>query len=139
MGCERFDIGIKRDAGDMILSEGQGASRSSKPSSGSATRTPNEPTSTSDPLAVTVLSLIDDLTIQAIERMKAEGFEPAIIVETLPNNFHAWVNHGRVLETATSTLNPTTVVASGPKVINDCHPICSTALRALRSAYSTWR
>ena len=25
MGCERFDLGIKRDAGEMILREGQGA------------------------------------------------------------------------------------------------------------------
>ena len=25
MGCERFDVGIKRDAGEMILWEGQGA------------------------------------------------------------------------------------------------------------------
>ena len=25
MGCERFDVGIKRDAGEMILREGQGA------------------------------------------------------------------------------------------------------------------
>jgi hypothetical protein len=25
MGCERFDIGIKRDTGEMILREGQGA------------------------------------------------------------------------------------------------------------------
>ena len=25
---------------------------------------------------------IDDLTVESIERMKAEGFEPAVIVET---------------------------------------------------------
>jgi hypothetical protein len=25
MGCERFDLGIRRDAGEMILREGQGA------------------------------------------------------------------------------------------------------------------
>ena len=25
MGCERFDLGIKREAGEMILREGQGA------------------------------------------------------------------------------------------------------------------
>jgi hypothetical protein len=35
--------------------------------------------------------------------MKAEGFEPAVVVETSPNNFQAWLNHGQVLEGATST------------------------------------
>jgi hypothetical protein len=35
--------------------------------------------------------------------MKAEGFEPAVVVETSPNNFQAWLNHGQVLEAATST------------------------------------
>jgi hypothetical protein len=49
------------------------------------------------------LSLIDDLTADAIERMNAEGFEPAVIVETSPNNFQAWLNHGQVLEATRST------------------------------------
>src|SRR5216683_8011569 len=44
------------------------------------------------------LSLIDDLTADAIERMRADGFEPAVVVETSPNNFQAWLNHGQVLE-----------------------------------------
>jgi hypothetical protein len=49
------------------------------------------------------LSLIDDLGADAIERMKAEGFEPAIVVETSPNNFQAWLNHGHSLEATKST------------------------------------
>jgi len=49
------------------------------------------------------LSLIDDLSAEAIERMKAEGFEPAVVVETSLNNFQAWLNHGQVLDAATST------------------------------------
>jgi RepB DNA-primase from phage plasmid len=49
------------------------------------------------------LSLIDDLTADAIERMKADGFEPAVVVETSPNNFQAWLNHGQVLEATMST------------------------------------
>ncbi len=48
-------------------------------------------------------SLIDDLTVEAIDRMKAEGFEPAVVVETSPNNFQAWLNHGKVLEAEMST------------------------------------
>jgi RepB DNA-primase from phage plasmid len=34
--------------------------------------------------------------------MKAEGFEPAV-VETSPNNFQAWLNHGQVLDALAST------------------------------------
>jgi hypothetical protein len=49
------------------------------------------------------LSLIDDLSAEVIERMKAEGFEPAVVVETSPNNFQAWLNHGQVLEATMST------------------------------------
>jgi hypothetical protein len=49
------------------------------------------------------LSLLDDLTAETIERMKAEGFEPAVVVETSLNNFQAWLNHGEILSAATST------------------------------------
>jgi hypothetical protein len=35
--------------------------------------------------------------------MKAEGFEPAVVVETSPSNFQAWLNHGQVLEAILST------------------------------------
>lgn len=43
------------------------------------------------------LSLVDDLSKSAVERMKAEGFEPAAIIETSPQNFQAWLNHGERL------------------------------------------
>ncbi len=43
------------------------------------------------------LSLVDDLSRSAINRMKDEGFEPAAIVETSPRNFQAWLNHGELL------------------------------------------
>lgn len=49
------------------------------------------------------LSLVDDLTGEAIQRMKSEGFQPAVIVETSPGNFQAWLNHGRILSRAEST------------------------------------
>lgn len=50
------------------------------------------------------LSMIDDLTSDAIKRMKAEGFTPALVVETSPGNFQAWLNHGQVLPQRLSTL-----------------------------------
>lgn len=48
-------------------------------------------------------SLVDDLTADAVKRMHAERFTPAIVVETSPANFQAWLNHGEVLDKNTST------------------------------------
>src|ERR1039457_3666856 len=49
------------------------------------------------------LSLIDDLTAASIERMKAEGFQPALVVETSPGNFQAWLKHSRILSRGLGT------------------------------------
>jgi hypothetical protein len=49
------------------------------------------------------LSLVDDLTAEAIRRMQLEGFAPAVVVETSPGNFQAWLNHGQVLPKQIST------------------------------------
>ena len=40
------------------------------------------------------LSLVDDVTATAVQKMKNEGFTPALVVETSPGNFLAWLNHG---------------------------------------------
>src|SRR3954471_24850664 len=50
------------------------------------------------------LSLVDDLTAEAVKRMKATGFSPAVIVETSPGNFQAWLKHPRQLPRELSTL-----------------------------------
>ena len=50
------------------------------------------------------LSMVDDLTADTIKRMKAEGYAPALVVETSPGNFQAWLNHGQVLPQRLSTL-----------------------------------
>jgi hypothetical protein len=49
------------------------------------------------------LTLIDDLGIEGIERLKSEGFAPAVVVETSPGNFQAWLHHGQVLPKHLST------------------------------------
>jgi hypothetical protein len=101
MGCDRFDLGIRRDAGEMILREGQGAIEIEEAikwlrhENGKGARI-----SISGPHS---LSLIDDLTADAIEGMRKDGFEPAVVVETSPNNFQTWLNHGQVLEATMST------------------------------------
>jgi len=50
------------------------------------------------------LTLIDDIGWRTVGRLKEEGFEPAIVVETSPGNFQAWLNHGEVLPKELSTL-----------------------------------
>ncbi len=49
------------------------------------------------------LSLIDDASAQAIELMKSEGFAPAVVLETSPGNFQAWLCHGQILPKHLST------------------------------------
>ena len=44
------------------------------------------------------LSLIDDLTRDAIAQMKLAGFSPALVVETSPGNFQAWLKHPEKLD-----------------------------------------
>jgi hypothetical protein len=39
------------------------------------------------------LTLIDDLKADAVERMKREGYQPALVVETSPGNYQAWLKH----------------------------------------------
>jgi RepB DNA-primase from phage plasmid len=98
MSCDRFDLGIRRGADQMILREGEGAIEIEEAikwlrhENGKGAHIYIRPAGTHS------LSLIDDLTADSIERMKANGFEPAVVVETSSNNFQAWLDHGQVLE-----------------------------------------
>ncbi len=102
MSCERF-VGIRRDAGEMILREGQGAFEIEATIKWLRRENAKGAHIYIRPAGLHGLSLMDDLTVEAIDRMKAEGFEPAVVVETSPDNFQAWLNHGQVLEAAMST------------------------------------
>jgi hypothetical protein len=44
------------------------------------------------------LSMVDDLTQEAIAQMKLTGFSPAVVVETSPGNFQAWLKHPEKLD-----------------------------------------
>jgi hypothetical protein len=103
MGCEHFDIGIKRNGGEMILRESQGAIDIEKAIKWLRHENAKGAHIYIRPAGTHNLSLLDDLSPEAIERMKAEGFEPAVVVETSPNNFQAWLNHGQVLDSSVST------------------------------------
>ena len=50
------------------------------------------------------LSLVDDLTADAVRRMKMTGFTPAAVIETSPGNFQAWLKHPRQLPRELSTM-----------------------------------
>jgi hypothetical protein len=49
------------------------------------------------------LSLVDDLKPESIAQMKAQGFQPAAVVETSPGNFQAWLKHPAPLPREVST------------------------------------
>jgi RepB DNA-primase N-terminal domain len=49
------------------------------------------------------LSMVDDLTGDALQRMNASGFNPAVVVETSPENYQAWLKHPRLLSREAST------------------------------------
>jgi hypothetical protein len=49
------------------------------------------------------LSLVDDLTKDALFSMKEAGFNPALIVETSPDNYQAWLKHPEQLNKEVST------------------------------------
>jgi hypothetical protein len=44
------------------------------------------------------LSLVDDLTAEAVAAMKRQGFSPALVVRTSPGNHQAWLKHPRHLD-----------------------------------------
>jgi hypothetical protein len=49
------------------------------------------------------LSMVDDLTAEAVSMMRQAGFNPAVIVETSPGNFQAWLKHAERLSKEVST------------------------------------
>jgi hypothetical protein len=49
------------------------------------------------------LSLVDDLAFTAIRSMKESGFDPAVVIETSPENYQAWLKHSERLNKELST------------------------------------
>ena len=49
------------------------------------------------------LSLVDDLTREAVAAMKRDGFKPALVVETSPDNYQVWLKHPERLSMDLST------------------------------------
>ena len=55
------------------------------------------------------LSLVDDLTAEAVAAMDRDGFRPALVVETSPFNFQAWLKHAEPLDKQLSTATARTL------------------------------
>jgi len=48
-------------------------------------------------------TVLDDLSVEALERLPADGYEPCAVVETSTANFQAWLKHTEVYPAALST------------------------------------
>ncbi len=103
MGAAVFDIGVKRIDGTMLLREGWGAKQVLKSLLWLRRENLNRGHIYVRPAGIHGLSLVDDLKADALAQMKAEGFEPAAVVETSPGNLQAWLKHGETLDEAAST------------------------------------
>jgi hypothetical protein len=103
LGAGPFDIGVKRINGTMVLREGWGARQVLKSLLWLRHENLNRGHIYVRPAGAHGLSLVDDLTADALARMKLEGFEPAAVVETSPGNFQAWLKHGITLDETAST------------------------------------
>jgi hypothetical protein len=103
MGCPRVDLGALSQSGSMMLAEDCGAKviptalRWLRRENARGAQIFIRPSGTHQ------LSLVDDLNADAIAMMKRAGFEPALVVETSPANYQAWLRHGRILDQTTST------------------------------------
>jgi hypothetical protein len=103
LGVAAFDIGVKRFDGTMLLREGWGAKQVLKSLLWLRRENLNRGHIYVRPAGIHGLSLVDDLKADAVARMKAEGFEPAAVVETSPGNLQVWLKHGVTLDEAAST------------------------------------
>lgn len=111
LGAERFNIGVKRVDGTMLLREAWGVRQALKSLPWRLRENLQCGHIHVRPAGCHRLSLVDDLIANAIARMKARGFEPAAVGETSPANFQAWLKHGQTLEAATSTRAAKTLAA----------------------------
>src|SRR5277367_2750943 len=103
MACDYFDIGILRSDGRMLLREAWTASRIEQTIQRLRRENARGAHIFIRPHGVHALSLVDDLSVDAIARMTDAGFQPALVVETSPQNFQVWLNHGQTLDRDVST------------------------------------
>ncbi|MGO9454365.1 MAG: DNA-primase RepB domain-containing protein [Candidatus Binataceae bacterium] len=103
MAGEYFDIGILRPDGRMLLREAWAVTQIEQAIQRLRRENAQGAHIFVRPHCTHAMSLVDDLSVDAIAQMKKAGFQPALIVETSQKNFQAWLNHGRILDQELST------------------------------------
>ena len=98
MACDYFEIGVLRADGRMLLREGWTARQMDQQIQWLRRENARGAHIFVRPHGTHALSLIDDLGVDAITRMTDAGFRPALVVETSPQNFQVWLNHGQTLD-----------------------------------------
>lgn len=56
------------------------------------------------PTRESAYTLLDDLPIPALQRLREEGFAPAAVIETSPGNYQAWLRHAQPFPKELGTL-----------------------------------
>ena len=104
MACDYFDIGILRPDGRMVLREAWTVSEIEEAVQRLRRENAHGAHIFVRPHGAHALNLVDDLSVDAIARMTHAGFQPALVVETSPQNFQVWLKHGRTLDRNISSL-----------------------------------
>ena len=103
MACDYFDIGILRPDGRMLLCEAYTFRQIEQAIQPLRRENARGAHIFVRPHGAHTLNLVDDLGVDAIARMTDAGFQPALVVETSPQNFQVWLNHRRTLDRSMST------------------------------------
>jgi len=107
MGAERYDVGVYDRANDAMLLRREWTPAQIEASIGwFRGMNANGRDIYIRPTGSSGLYLIDDVPAATVERMRAEGYTPAAVVETSPGNLQAWV---RVSDTPLSNEEGTAV------------------------------
>ena len=92
MGAERYDVGVYDRQNDAMLLRREWTSAQVEASVGwFKGMNANGRDIYIRPSGSSGLYLIDDVPAATVERMHAEGYTPAVVVETSPGNLQAWV------------------------------------------------
>src|SRR6266487_1074964 len=103
MGSERFEVGVFDASTERMIPRAWGKDTVLKTIEWLRYENLNGRNIYIRPAGEHHLSLVDDLEGPAIQKMKREGLVPAVVVETSPGNFQAWLSHGKQLERSLST------------------------------------
>jgi hypothetical protein len=91
MGCELFEIGVLRMDGRMLLRSGWSADQIDAALAWLRRENARGAQIFVRPRGAHALSLVDDLNTKVIARLMDCGFQPAVVIDTSPGNFQAWL------------------------------------------------